>query len=318
VTKLLVLTCTEYKTSLTNSKNYLIKLFPRKVCMAGPAGFEPATSGLEGKLFSELWASERSNFIEWLSAEVSEETRKDYVRVLDKFFGRHVIKTLSDLEKALRAEGQKRNLAKAIRKFSKYLLELGIIEQITYEKIKTVAKLKPTGVRDIFVSDEEVMTAYLEVRKRGKPAETLFLLVAFSGIRLKQAVELLKTYDYTKLQVISEKAVRYPMFSISKGKKRAFWAYGPREFFEELEPIEVKYNTAKDLVSYGRVSANTLRKWHYTFLIRQGVPADIADFIQGRASERVGATHYLNKTLLADEWYSAVVEDLKKVLEGSE
>ncbi|WP_238516240.1 integrase [Thermococcus gammatolerans] len=255
--------------------------------------------------------------MEWLSAEVREETKKDYVRSLDRFFGRHVIKTLGDLEKALRAEGQKRNLAKAIRKFSKYLLELGIIEQSTYEKIKAVVKLKQTGVRDVFISDEEVMTAYLEVRKRGKPAETLFLLVAFSGIRLKQAVELLKTYDYTKLQIISEKAARYPMFSISKGKKRAFWAYGPREFFEELEPWEVKYNTAKDLVSYGRVSANTIRKWHYTFLIRQGVPADIADFIQGRASQRVGATHYLNKTLLADEWYSAVVGELKKVLEGS-
>ncbi|WP_461865516.1 integrase [Thermococcus sp.] len=264
-----------------------------------------------------MWASERNNFVEWLSSEVGEETKKDYVRVLDKFFGRHVIKTLGDLEKAFRAEGQKRNLAKAIRKFSKYLLELGIIEQSTYERIKTVAKLKQTGVRDVFIDDEDVRKAYAEVKKRGVIAESLFLILVFSGIRLSQAVELLKTYDYTKLQVVNEKVAKYPIFSMSKGKKRAFWAYGPREFFEELEPWDVKYTTSKDLVSYDRVSANTIRKWHYTFLIRQGVPADIADFIQGRASQRVGATHYLNKTLLADEWYSAVVDELKKVLEGS-
>jgi len=240
------------------------------------------------------------------------------VRVLDQFFGRHVIGTLGDLEKALRAEGQKRNLAKAIRKFSKYLIELGIIEQDMYAKIKAVAKLKPTGVRDVFISDDDVRRAYAEVKKRGVIPEALFLILVFSGIRLSQAVELLRTYDYTKLQIINEKAAKYPIFSTARGKKRAFWAYGPREFFEELEPMEVKYTTAKDLVSYGQVSANTLRKWHYTFLIRQGVPADVADFIQGRASERVGATHYLNKTLLADEWYSAVVEELKKILEGRE
>ncbi len=286
--------------------------------VAGPAGFEPATSGLEGYSFNELWASERSNFVEWLSTEVREETKKDYVRSLDRFFGRHVIKTLGDLEKALRAEGQKRNLAKAIRKFSKYLLELGIIEQSTYEKIKAVVKLKQTGVRDVFIDDDDVRKAYAEVKKRGVIAESLFRILVFSGIRLSQAVELLRIYDYTKLQVVNEKVAKYPILSMSKGKKRAFWAYGPREFFEELEPWEVKYNTAKDLVSYGRVSANTLRKWHYTFLIRQGVPADIADFIQGRASQRVGATHYLNKTLLADEWYSAVVDDIKKVLEGDQ
>ena len=284
--------------------------------MAGPAGFEPATSGLEGRSFGELWASERANFVEWLSSEVGEETKKDYVRALDKFFGRHMIKTLGDLEKALRAEGHKRNLSKAVRKFSKYLKERGIIDSSKHDKIKGIARLKATGIREVFISDEDIKKAYAEVLQRGKPAETLFLLLVFSGIRLKQAVELLRTFDYSKVQAIDEKAAKYPIFSLSKGKKKAFWAYGPRDFFELLEPWEVKYNTAKDLVSYGRVSANSIRKWHYTFMIRQGMPADVADFIQGRVSGSVGAMHYLNKTLLADEWYYAVVEDLKLVLEG--
>lgn len=286
--------------------------------MAGPAGFEPATSGLEGRSLNELWAAERANFAEWLSAEVGEETRKDYVRALDRLFGRHVIRTLEDLEKALRAEGYKRNVSKALRRLAKYLVERDIIDSNSYEKIKNIAKLKATGVREVFITNEDVRTAYNEVQKRGKPAETLFLLLVFSGIRLKQAVELLRTYDPTKLYLIDDKAARYPIFSTSKGKKKAFWAYGPRDFFERLEPLEVKYNTAKDLVAFGKVSANSIRKWHYTFLIQKGMPSEIADFIQGRVSGSVGATHYLNKAVLADEWYSAVVDDLKRVLEGGE
>uniref|UniRef100_UPI0037DCCE99 integrase n=1 Tax=Thermococcus sp. 26/2 TaxID=758583 RepID=UPI0037DCCE99 len=281
----------------------------------GPGGIRTRDLRLRSASLNEIWAKERSSFAEWLSGEVSKETRKDYVRVLDKFFGRHVIKTLGDLESAYLKEGQKRNLVKAIRKFAAYLEKEELIDEATHEKIKKLIKPKPTGVREVFVTGEEVREAYFKIKERGIVAESLFLILVFSGIRLSQAVELLRTYDYTKLQIIDNKVAKYPIFSTTKGKKKAFWAYGPRDFFEELEPQEVKYNTAKDLVSYGRVSANTLRKWHYTFLIRQGVPADVADFIQGRVSSRVGATHYLNKTLLADEWYSAVVEDLRKVLE---
>jgi len=283
----------------------------------GPAGFEPATSGLEGAKLGQIWTNEKRKFLEWLSTQrISQNTMKDYSRALDVFFGRHAIKTLEDLESAFQKEGQKRDLAKAIRKFSAYLVYKEIISEDTYKKIKKRIKLKPTGVREIFVSDKEIRVAYNNVKKRGIIAESLFLILVYSGIRLSQAVELLNSYDYTKLYVIDNKTARYPIFSMTKGKKKAFWAYGPRDFFEELEPWTVKYNTAKDLVSYEKVSANTIRKWHYTFLIRQGVPADIADFIQGRVSGSVGAMHYLNKTLLADEWYSAVVDELKKVLEG--
>ncbi len=285
--------------------------------MAGPAGFEPATSGLEEAELGEIWANEKQNFLEWLSSQgISRDTMKDYSRALDVFLGRHKIKTLGDLESAFQKEGQKRDLAKAIRKFSAYLVHKETISEDTYEKIKKRVKLKPAGVREIFVSDEEIKAAYDNVKKRGVIAESLFLILVYSGIRLSQAVELLNSYDYTKLYIINDKAARYPIFSMTKGKKKAFWAYGPRDFFEELEPWEVKYNTAKDLVSYGRVSANSIRKWHYTFMIRQGMPADVADFIQGRVSGSVGAMHYLNKAVLADEWYSAVVDDLKLTLEG--
>jgi len=71
-------------------------------------------------------------------------------------------------------------------------------------------------------------------------------------------------------------------------------------------------------VSHGKVSANTIRKWHYTFLVRHGIAPDIADYIQGRSSTSVGARHYGHRELLADEAYSRIVDELKKVLEGKE
>jgi len=50
--------------------------------------------------------------------------------------------------------------------------------------------------------------------------------------------------------------------------------------------------------------------------MKHGVSAEIIDFIQGRAPRSVLERHYLNLTVLADEAYSRVLPDLKKVLEG--
>ena len=58
----------------------------------------------------------------------------------------------------------------------------------------------------------------------------------------------------------------------------------PVEFVEELENIKIYENYwtyAKEL-KYGKVNANSIRKWNYNFLILNGVPESVADFIQGK------------------------------------
>jgi len=56
------------------------------------------------------------------------------------------------------------------------------------------------------------------------------------------------------------------------------------------------------------------KKWNFNFLIMNGVPESVADFIQGRASATVGSAHYLAKTVQADNWYSKVVDGLINTL----
>ncbi|MFA4700134.1 integrase [Pyrococcus kukulkanii] len=248
--------------------------------------------------------------------------RKDYIKALDKFFDRHEIATYQDLEGALKFENYTDRLVKGLRKFVTFLEEHHIIDFRTADDLRRIIKMKREArVRDVFINDEELKTAYKEVKQKEPVKVALFELLVFSGIRLSHAVQLLNSFDESKLFKVNERVARYPLFAVSRGKKRGFWAYAPVELFERIIALgrqNINYKTAQDWVTYGKVSANTIRKWHYTFMIRQGVPADIADFIQGRASRTVGPTHYLNKTILADEWYSAIVDDLKKVLEGDE
>lgn len=98
---------------------------------------------------------------------------------------------------------------------------------------------------------------------------------------------------------VNGKVARYPIASASKGKKKAFWMHFPAEL--EIKPMNVSYHVAREKLNLGRVSANSIRKWNYNFLILNEVPESVADFIQGRASVTVGSSHYLEKTRQAIE-----------------
>ncbi len=256
-------------------------------------------------------------FSEWLSDQITPVVKKDYLKALEVFFGRHSLKTYEDLEKALKAENYNDRIVKGLRKFTTFLEEKHIIDYHLADDWRRIMKIKrKAGVRAVFVTDEEIREAYKVIKERGEEKLTLFKLLVYSGIRLTHAVQLVNTFNWQNVYIVNEKVARYPLFAFSRGKKRGFWAYAPKEFYELLEPMNVNYVSAKDWVSHGKVSANTIRKWHYTFLVRHKIAPDVADYIQGRSSTSVGARHYGHRELLADEAYSRVVDELKKVLEG--
>jgi len=83
-----------------------------------------------------------------------------------------------------------------------------------------------------------------------------------------------------------------------------FYAFFPSEFANELKRINVPRNGLSFYLSKRNFNAK------YLFLILNGVPESVADFIQGRASITVGSMHYLAKVKQADEWYNRVVDKL--------
>ena len=107
---------------------------------------------------------------------------------------------------------------------------------------------------------------------------------------------------------------RIPINSISKGKKKAYWLYLPSSFLYELKSCNGINGDMRKKIKYGRVSASTIRKWNLNFLIENGIPESVADFIQGRASVTVGSSHYLAKTNQADLFYLKVIPKLLNIL----
>ena len=300
-------------------------------------GFEPgararkgageASSGAIG--LNALWSQHKRAFEEWLSVKLAtEETKERYMRYLERFFGKYKITDKGSLDEALVKEGYNRGFAKALRNFITFLKNRGYIDRLEYLDLKDIIKLKPTGVRRVYVSDEQIRMAYEYYLQKDPTLALIYEALVYSGQRLKHIVLMLNVFDPAKLVFYEDKVAKYPMSGIGKGHKQTFWAYFPVDFAERLERIDVSYkrvharmrvkirsirNTDKSVV----FSASAVRKWFSGFLARQGVPLEVIDYIQGRAPRTVIERHYLNLELLADEWYSAVVDELKKVLEGS-
>jgi len=248
---------------------------------------------------------------------VSERTRKDYINALTKFFGRYTIKTIRDLRKASEELNYKKNYVKGLRNFINFLVEEEILDEGTATLLKRPLKIKKSPPKQVFITTEELQEAYnYLVRKYGETAEVLLRLLIFTGLRLRQVVRLLNTFDPQNLVIVNDKVARYPMLALSRGQKRAFWAYMPADFALSLRKMNITYYMAQIRTAYGRVSPSTIRKWQYDVLTDY-MGFEIADFIQGRSAQTVGERHYSNLTKKADEAYSKVVDKIKEVLEGS-
>ncbi|MFA4641433.1 integrase [Pyrococcus kukulkanii] len=266
---------------------------------------------------NDYWVAYRSQFRGWLSSRVAATTMKDYISALEKFFSRHQIKDIKHLRTAIEKENYNSKLVKGLRNFINFLAEEEIIDEGIATLLKKPLKIKRSVPRQVFITTEELRVAFVGLTTYyGEESEVLLKLLIFTGLRLKHIVEMLNTYDPQKLVLVNEKVARYPMMEHSKGTKKAFWAYMPLDFALALKKMKITYFQAQPRTTYGRVSASTIRKWFSNFLAQKGVPIEVIDFIQGRSQRTVIERHYLNMTLLADEWYSRVVDKLKKVLEG--
>ena len=266
---------------------------------------------------ASIYIKEREQFEAWLSTKCSEKTRFDYLSALDKFLEDFkTIETPAQLR--ILTANESKHLVLALRNFVKYLKEQNIIDTQTALEYLDVLKVKKSGIREVYLNDDEVREAYKAIKKRGKSAEALFLLLLFSGARLSAIKYMIQNYNKRQLTPINDKYARYSLL-LERNTKKAHYIYAPIWVFTLLEENLKKlkqyaYNTLAKKTTYKRVSANSLRKYFFTKALETGAAESIVDFIQGRDIQRVGSKVYLDKLKLADEFYPKIAEKLGSVV----
>jgi len=263
--------------------------------------------GRENISLKNFYIKNRSSFCLYLKnvRQICPRKVKDYLSALDRKL--YDIKSLKDLRKNIEKEYTD-SFGKALKNLFNYMEYEDILEfnGISIEIWKKKIKLKQYGAKEIYISDDELKEGYKNMKGEYR---ILFKLLSFSGMRLSQTLRGIKNI---KNIIIKGKIARIPITSVSRGTKKGFWIYFPLKFLDELKEFKgnYHYSTYEKYIKHGRVSASTIRKWNYNFLIENDVPESIADFIQGRASISIGSAHYLNKTKQADKQYERIADKL--------
>ena len=253
------------------------------------------------------WKQRKEEFYEWLKSKIIIQDANRYYRDLEKTIGKEESITHPH-ELAELFEGKPKHYQVAIKNFLKFLVEKGYRRESEVIDFRKVIKVPKSGIREpskAFTTTDKIIEALEKVKDEKK--KTMIRLLAYSGIRLSEAVSMLKSFDKSKLE-IKGKVARYSLHKVGKTKK-VFFAFMPAKFAKQLKKMDVTETMFKgNKLANGIVLPNMLRKWNAEFLLKHGVSEKSIDFIQGRTPERVLVKHYLQMSDLATYEYEKIVD----------
>ncbi len=232
---------------------------------------------------------------------------------MDKYLSSTVICSKEDLEDILdEVNAGYNHFVKGLRNLIKFLEKKGRIPRGFAEELKELLKVRRTGADTYVPPDEMVKQALAKIDR--EEYEIAFKLLAYSGIRVREAIYLLETFDPNKLHFVD--GIAYYDLEWNRGTKKSFKAFMPADFGKKLRRIKfAKYGITNYLGKRG-IRPKHLRNWQANKLVRARVQESVINFIQGRSPNTVFATHYLAKVNEAIAAYKEVVGELKEVLEG--
>jgi len=256
----------------------------------------------------------KSRFRSWLLKRVSKGTADKYIRLLNN------ISTFDEktIKRNYERVRDKRNFAKAVRKFAEFLQETGYLSKDDVEAIKKLVPIPKTSADNNIPTDEDIREAFCYFSAMKANLYLAARILLYSGARGQHVVEMINNFDSKKLTVIDGFA-KYNI-NIDRGTKKAYYIYFPAEFVDEVKASSISNSAIRCDLNYKTsamktVSAKYLRKWFNNLLVRMKVDKDVRNFILGRSGEihkSVEAEHYLELAALADEVYPKIMSEIRR------
>jgi len=147
-------------------------------------------------------------FIKWLKANYSEQYVKDIISYLDRYM-EEVVNDQMELFKIINSVKKgKRQLCLGIRALLNFYETFNLMSEESLMKYRKVVKIPRTNSDDYIPEDSKVIEAFKKFED--ERYRILFKLLAFSGIRLKEAIYLLNSFNKDRL-ILSDKIAKYPL-----------------------------------------------------------------------------------------------------------
>ena len=297
---------------------------------AGPRGFEPRTTGLEGRLSiksrREFYPSDEyfndasllDKFHTWLLSRLEPSTAKYYLSIINRY------------KRWIPSSSLKRKERQAFRKFIGFLYENALIDYDMKLKLLDHYKLGGQSKQKKghkWIEDSTIINMY---KKTIGIYRLIFKIGYFSGARLAHIIEMLNTWSPSeKMQhpnglfeprlYCNKLFCRYFIY-IRRGRKPCDYIYFPRSLLGDIENVSdhIEYRRIKDWYYKQDIEFSLLRKF-FEQRARQictdnNIPQDAVNFILTRELS-VSGTHYDDTRKRADQLYMILLrETLVKLL----
>ncbi|AIF69633.1 hypothetical protein PAP_06165 [Palaeococcus pacificus DY20341] len=255
----------------------------------------------------------RLDFITWIKARVSEGVARDYISNLDRYVSGEVISAPADVFRIMnKAERGKDHLGKGLRNLINYCVENEIVSEEFARKLKRAIKIKPSGV-DLYVPTNDEVKEWLKRADRDD-VRLAVLLVAFSGLRIKEVVRILETFERSRLKFETLNGVEIAYYELGwrRGSKQANYCFMPAWLGSELKRFDTSYHKVQSYAVKRGIKMKYLRKWFINKMVEFQVPESVVKFMVGHSQGRnIMGLHYLDLFNQAKRYYSMSLSRLQ-------
>ena len=251
----------------------------------------------------------KEDFERWLRKRVSKEHVRRILSTLNRYAKGAIISTPKDVFEIKSKATDINGIVIALRNILNYAEEMDLLSEEQLYKMRKGLKFIKSNADAYVPSEDKVKETYQLINEPRQ--KLMFEILLTSGIRIREAVDLVNSFDKEKLETFDSFA-RYPLFEL-RHSKRAYYVYLPLAIAQKIERINITYKSVERYFQKRGLPAKYLRKWNYNFLIMHNVPESVADFIQGRSPISIGSMHYLAKVKQADYWYTKITNKLSEI-----
>jgi intergrase/recombinase len=254
---------------------------------------------------------EKKNFLEYLNVKgYTEFTIKDVLRYLDKYevnfsSPQDVIHLFSNVKTA------QRHLVLAVRILLNYYETIGYNKDYLDSLRKAIPKFR-IGIDLKIPTEKEIVQSLNELVDAPQKYSAVYHLLLDSGLRLVEGVTLIN--EFKKAEEING-FFRYYLGKF-RGNKNAYYGHFSESTFDQIRIVNEKIsvrNAGHYFTKRGYVPSKYLRKFSLDKMIELEIPESVADFIQGRVPQRIGAKHYMALARQASEFYPRYLGYIQKL-----
>jgi intergrase/recombinase len=257
------------------------------------------------------WLEDRERFEAWLK---SEDYSPDFKTDVLSYLTRYVVE-ISEPFDIISVFGKikkgKRHLALALRTLFNFYEALGVSSAYLDYLRKAIPNVR-CGIDLKIPSEDKILDSLRKLSKMPLKYQAAYNLLLDSGLRLAEAVELINNFQDAEA-VNGFYRCEVAMF---RGEKQAYYGHFTERTLSLIKQVKEKLeskSTSSYLRKWKLVAPKYLRKYAFDKMIELEVPESVADFIEGRVPQRIGAKHYLALARQSAKFYPRYQAYLKQL-----